>query len=57
VCVPTSGRSDRPRIGESVAAMTDVIAAVLGTVGWVGGLLILILMAVLPLLERLGDRR
>jgi len=37
--------------------MTDVIASVLGTVGWVGGLLVLLLMAVLPLLERLGDRR
>ena len=37
--------------------MVDVIGAALGTVGWMLGVLLLVTMAVLPLLERLGTRR
>jgi hypothetical protein len=34
--------------------MTDVITVVLGTTGWLGGVLVLVMMALLPLLEQLG---
>jgi hypothetical protein len=37
--------------------MNEMIAAVLAAVGWLAGVSILLVMAVLPLLERLGDRR
>ena len=36
--------------------MTDVIVAVLGTAGWLGGVFVLLIMALLPLLEQLGTR-
>jgi hypothetical protein len=35
--------------------MTQMIAAFLGTVAWVGGVLVLVVMALLPLLEHLAD--
>lgn len=34
--------------------MTDVIAGVLGTTAWMGGVFVLVVMALVPLLERLG---
>jgi hypothetical protein len=34
--------------------MTDVIAAVLGTAAWLGGVFVLVVMALLPVLERFG---
>jgi hypothetical protein len=37
--------------------MLDVIAATLGTLGWMAGVLLLVTMALLPLIERLGERR
>lgn len=39
--------------------MAQMIVAFLGTAAWVGGVLILVVMATLPLLENLadGDRR
>lgn len=36
--------------------MTETIVAVLGTAGWAMGLLLLVMMAGLPLIERIGDR-
>jgi hypothetical protein len=35
--------------------MTEIIASVLGTAAWFGGVLVLVLMAAVPLLEWLGD--
>ena len=35
--------------------MTDVIAAVLNTTAWVGGVFVLVMMAMLPLLEQFGS--
>jgi hypothetical protein len=35
--------------------MAQMIVAVLGTAGWVAGVLVLAVMAVLPLLERFAD--
>jgi hypothetical protein len=34
--------------------MTDVIAAVLSTTAWMGGVFVLVVMALVPLLERFG---
>jgi hypothetical protein len=34
--------------------MTNVIAEVLGTAAWLGGVFVLLVMALLPLLEQLG---
>ena len=34
--------------------MTDVIAVVLSTTAWLGGVFVLVMMALLPLLEQLG---
>lgn len=36
--------------------MTEMIASVVGATAWLGGALVLVLMAALPLLEWLGDR-
>jgi hypothetical protein len=35
--------------------MAQMIVAFLGTAGWVAGVLVLVVMAVLPLLERFAD--
>jgi hypothetical protein len=35
--------------------MAQMIVAFVGTAAWVGGVLILVVMAVLPLLEHLAD--
>ncbi len=35
--------------------MAQMIVAFLGTAGWVGGVLVLVVMAVLPLLENVAD--
>lgn len=37
--------------------MNEMIAAVLTTVGWIAGVSVLLVMALMPLLERLGNRR
>lgn len=37
--------------------MQETIATVLGTAGWVAGVLLLVTMAALPLLEAVGTRR
>ena len=37
--------------------MTNVIATVLGTAAWSGGVFVLVVMALLPMLERAGGRR
>jgi hypothetical protein len=34
--------------------MMDVIAVVLSTTAWLGGVFVLLMMALVPLLERLG---
>jgi hypothetical protein len=36
--------------------MKEMIASVVGATAWLGGVLVLVLMAALPLLEWLGDR-
>jgi hypothetical protein len=36
--------------------MTEMIATVLTAGGWTVGVLVLVLMAALPLIERIGDR-
>ena len=38
-----------------VTGMTEMIADVLAATGWLGGLLVLLVMAGLPLLEHLAD--
>jgi hypothetical protein len=38
-----------------VAGMAQMIVAFLGTAAWVGGVLILLVMASVPLLEHLAD--
>jgi hypothetical protein len=35
--------------------MAQMIVVFLGTAGWVGGVLVLVVMAVLPLLEHVAD--
>jgi hypothetical protein len=35
--------------------MLELIASLLGLTGWIGGVLILLLMAAVPLLERLAE--
>jgi hypothetical protein len=35
--------------------MAQMIVAFLGTAGWVAGVLVLVVMAVIPLLERFAD--
>lgn len=37
--------------------MNEMIETVLAAVGWVAGVSVLLVMAALPLLERLGDPR
>jgi hypothetical protein len=53
------GSALRPRRGGvptgDRVGMAQMIVAVLGTAGWVAGVLVLVVMAVLPLLERFAD--
>jgi hypothetical protein len=50
-----SGGGDQRRSSEIVTAMLDLITSVLGFAAWVGGVLVLVLMAALPLLEHFGE--
>jgi hypothetical protein len=56
---PVRGSALRPRrrsgwSGDRVG-MAQMIVAFLGTAAWVGGVLVLVVMAVLPLLEHFAD--
>jgi hypothetical protein len=48
------GGRARPEI---VTGMVDVIWAALGVAGWMGGVLVLVVMALLPLFEQVEGRR
>ena len=55
------GRSSVPRprragpVPGDRSGMTEMIVAFLGTTAWVGGVLVLLVMATLPLLEHVAD--
>jgi hypothetical protein len=40
---------------EIVIGMAQMIVAFLGTAAWIGGVLLLVVMAVIPFLEKLAD--
>jgi hypothetical protein len=56
---PERGSDLRPRRGRRLpgdrVGMAQMIVAFLGTAAWMGGVLVLVVMAVLPLLEHLAD--
>jgi hypothetical protein len=49
------GRGAAGRRGAIVPGMAEMIVAFLGTTAWVGGVLVIIVMATLPLLEHVAD--
>lgn len=53
----SADRSAGPGRREIVDPMSGWIATVIGTVAWVTGLMLIIVMAALPWLEMLGARR
>ena len=53
--VPPCGRGGWARRPEIVIGMAQMIVAFLGTAAWIGGVLLLVVMAAIPLLEKLAD--
>ena len=58
---PDGGSVLRPKRGRAPSGdrcgMAQMIVAFLGTTAWVGGVLVLLVMALVPLLENLVDGR
>lgn len=52
---PPCGRGADACLPTIVSGMAQMIVAFLGTAGWMGGVLVLGIMAVLPLLENFSD--
>jgi hypothetical protein len=56
---PARGSALRPRRGRGLPrdrfGMAEMIVAFLGTTAWVGGVLVLVVMATLPLLEHMAE--
>lgn len=53
--VPPCGRGGQARRPEIVFGMAQMIVAFLGTAAWIGGVLLLVVMAAIPFLEHLAD--
>ncbi len=56
---PVRGSDQRPRRGSAPpgdrCGMAQMIVAILSTAAWVGGVLVLVVMAAIPMLENLAD--